>query len=210
MKKFFYTIFANIYYAIKNLLPTPLIITAAVTIIMICIIVFNAKKNGENAKQALKRNAPRVCSSSLFTLYLSLILNATVLKRLSEPKYDPFSDILGNWIITEQQYTCNTDPLWNTVMFLPFCTLLYLFLKYALKKTPGINRLLLISGISGFLLSAVIETLQIILKAGTFQLSDLFYNTLGAVLSVPLYLLLAKAARAAHNAYLKKHSAKNK
>lgn len=204
MKKFFYTAFANLFYVIRHFLLSALLITAAAAAIMICIAAIKARKNGESIKSALKKETPAVCSASALVFYLSLLLEVTVLKRLSEPEYDPLSNIMGGWLIEELQYTYDFSPAWNVVMFLPLCAFIYLFLRFALKRIPDTKRLLIICGTSGFLFSAVLEILQILLKAGTFQFSDLFYNTLGAILGVPVYLVAKKIICKAHSAYRRK------
>lgn len=48
------------------------------------------------------------------------------------------------------------------------------------------------SGKVAFIFSISIETLQLLLRLGTFQLSDIFYNTLGGVLGGLMYYVLMK------------------
>ena len=45
---------------------------------------------------------------------------------------------------------------------------------------------------TAFLFSLAIEFLQLFLRLGTFQLSDLFYNTLGGVLGGMIYWICWK------------------
>lgn len=77
-------------------------------------------------------------------------------------------------------------------MFLPLCTVLFIFIKTALNRNITDKKLTLISFLCGFVFSCVIEALQIILKAGTFQIADIFYNTLGGILSAGIFILLRK------------------
>lgn len=101
------------------------------------------------------------------------------------------------------------SALLNIFMFIPLCLFLIWFLKYALKKKYTIKTLLILCGSVGFLLSAGIEISQIFLKAGTFQFADLFYNTLGAVIGVPVCLVLIKIAQKARRAVKKRQTGLN-
>ena len=47
----------------------------------------------------------------------------------------------------------------------------------------------------GFLFSVTIETLQLFLRLGTVQLSDIFYNTLGGTIGGLIYYLCTKLQR---------------
>ena len=195
MKKFFYTVSVNIFYVLKYHFLPAVLMTAATAAVMLCAALIAAHVRGENAKYVLKKYAPAICSANALIFYVFFVLNATVLKRLSEPEYQPFSDIYGGWMVGELTYTYDFSALWNVIMFVPLCTFLFIFLKSALKRNTAVKQLFIISGISGFLFSGAVEILQIILKAGTFQFSDLVYNTLGSVLGVPVCLILVKIAQ---------------
>ena len=51
------------------------------------------------------------------------------------------------------------------------------------------------SGKIAFSFSVSIEMLQLLLRLGTFQLSDIFYNTVGGVLGGLLYCVAMKARK---------------
>ena len=51
------------------------------------------------------------------------------------------------------------------------------------------------SGKIAFIFSISIEMLQLLLRLGTFQLSDIFYNTVGGVLGGLLYCVVMKARK---------------
>ena len=51
------------------------------------------------------------------------------------------------------------------------------------------------SGKIAFIFSISIEMLQLLLRLGTFQLSDIFYNTVGGVLGGLMYCVVMKARK---------------
>lgn len=192
MKKIIYTISISITSFFEDYLIAALLITAVGAVLMILGILISAKLKGKSAKFALKENSA-VLFSALFTLfYFALIFNSTVFNRLSLPRYDPFSSILSGWVIEDQIFYYDFSPLLNVLMFLPLCTVLFIFIKWALRKTITFKALVFVSSITGFISSCLIELLQIILKVGTIQIADIFYNTLGGVLSVVIFILLRK------------------
>lgn len=192
MKKLIHTISLSITSFFEDYLITALLITAFGAVLMILGILINAKIKGKSAKFALKENLT-VLFSALFTLfYFALILNSTVFNRLSLPRCDPFSCILSGWVIEDYIFYYDFSPLLNVLMFLPLCTVLFIFIKWALHKSITFKALGFATSITGFISSCLIELLQIILKVGTIQIADIFYNTLGGVLSVVIFILLRK------------------
>lgn len=59
----------------------------------------------------------------------------------------------------------------------------------------GWKKILWQSGKIAFIFSISIETLQLLLRLGTFQLSDIFYNTVGGVLGGLMYCAVMKARK---------------
>lgn len=194
MQKILHTVFINILAVFKNYLLLAVLITFAAAVIILCSILIAAAIKKENAASALKRSAVSVIGVLVPVFYVSTILNATVIFRLSLPEHDPFSMITGGWTIVETTFYYDFSALWNIIAFLPVCTIIFIFAKATLKRDLNIKTFLVCSVTAGFLISAIIESLQILLKAGTFQNSDLVYNTLGAALSVPVFILLKTAA----------------
>lgn len=81
-----------------------------------------------------------------------------------------------------------TEAIENFILFVPFTVLLlWTFKNYLLKKQKSFKWVLLRSTKVVFLFSLIIEVLQLLLRLGTFQLSDLFYNTLGGFLGGFIY-----------------------
>ncbi len=194
MQKFFHSVSLSIEDVFERYLLAALIITAAGVALMVLGITIAARARGRSIKNELSHSRYAICASSALLLYISVIFNAAVFTRLSQPEQDPFAKVWGGWGITDQTYYYELSSIFNVIIFLPLCTLLFLFLKTVLQKNPDIKKLTAIGAGIGFLISCMIEGLQIILRAGTFQVSDLFYNTLGAVLGIFVFIALKKAA----------------
>lgn len=70
---------------------------------------------------------------------------------------------------------------------MPYTALLLWTLKDRLLRKVTLGRTLWQGIKYAFLTSAAIEFLQLFLRLGTFQLSDIFYNTLGGLLGSLIY-----------------------
>ena len=57
------------------------------------------------------------------------------------------------------------------------------------------EKILWYSGKIAFIFSVSIEMLQLLLRLGTFQLSDIFYNTVGGMLGGLMYCAVMKARK---------------
>ena len=63
------------------------------------------------------------------------------------------------------------------------------------KIGNGWKKILRESGKIAFIFSISIEMLQLLMRLGTFQLSDIFYNTVGGVLGGLMYYIAMKARK---------------
>lgn len=105
---------------------------------------------------------------------------------------------MGGWWIwhtaADGTVTLTTECFENIALMLPFTALLLWTVAekifYGRKITFG--RCVWISTKTAFLFSLAIEFLQLFLRLGTFQLSDLFYNTLGGALGGMIYWICWK------------------
>ena len=90
--------------------------------------------------------------------------------------------------------TLTTECFENIVLMLPFTALLLWTVaeKIFCGRKITFGRCVWISTKTAFLFSLAIEFLQLFLRLGTFQLSDLFYNTLGGVLGGMIYWICWK------------------
>lgn len=101
--------------------------------------------------------------------------------------------IMGGWWIWNAQadgtVTLTTECFENIALMMPFTFLLMWTAKEKLLKGRRIcfTSIFWYSTKVTFLFSLTIEFLQLFLRLGTFQLSDLCYNTLGGAIGGVLY-----------------------
>lgn len=124
----------------------------------------------------------------------SMILFRTLLNR--NMWLNPLSKVMGEWGIWEivngkRQLT--TECIENVILMIPFSALV----MWTFEEKVGNNwkKILCQSGKIAFIFSISIEMLQLLLRIGTFQLSDIFYNTLGGVLGGLMYYVLIKVIK---------------
>lgn len=123
----------------------------------------------------------------LLVLYTSMILVKTVLAR--PIWHDPYGRIFLDWRLVDEYGYLSFEIIENIILFVPFT---FLFAWNFYEKIEG-NNIVKLAGITtgvGLLLSCGIELTQLVTRLGTFQFSDIFYNTLGGMIGALLYLLL--------------------
>ena len=116
----------------------------------------------------------------------SLILFRTLLNR--NLWMNPLSDVMGGWGIWETvngEQKLTTECIENVIMMVPFSAVVAW--TFGKKIGNGWKKILWCSGKIAFIFSISIEMLQLLLRLGTFQLSDIFYNTVGGVLGGLIY-----------------------
>lgn len=127
----------------------------------------------------------------LFLLFFctSLILFRTVLYR--SLWVNPVSNVMGGWWIwkvdTNGEKVLTTECFENIILMFPFTLLLMWTAKEKMIKHLNIKNIILKCTQVAFLFSVCIEFLQLFLRLGTFQLSDIFYNTFGGCLGGMAY-----------------------
>ena len=124
----------------------------------------------------------------------SLILFRTLLNR--QLWMNPLSDVMGGWGIWETvngEQKLTTECIENVIMMMPFSAVVVWTFEEKMEK--GWKKKLWQSGKIAFSFSVSIEMLQLLLRLGTFQLSDIFYNTVGGVLGGLMYCALMKARK---------------
>lgn len=123
----------------------------------------------------------------LYTItYIFMLLYRTVFCRSSD--YEPLSDVWGGWGIEVFEYT-GIDYgtiIGNVLMFVPL-TMIILFTLPDIFSS--IKEMLIKCTAFSFCFSLIIELLQLIFHKGTFQVSDIIYNTLGGLAGVGLFIL---------------------
>lgn len=108
-----------------------------------------------------------------------IILFRTLLNR--DMWANPLSDIMGGWTLYDKEGELTTEAIENFFMLAPFVLLLFWTYKDKLFKRVRLKGMLLYSFLIAFFCSLSIEFLQLLLRLGTFQLSDIVYNTLGGI-----------------------------
>lgn len=195
MKKIIRSLFNNtVYYLLHFIIPSALVGIAVCLLIIIINYLKLQKKPPFKAFFMSKLKTADCSYSFLSAAYISCIFQSTIFHRFitNQLNQDPLCNIYGGWGISEEMYFYDFSPMWNVIMFLPACALIYFFIKSALKKAVSDKGLMIVSTCFGFGFSLIIENLQILTKTGTFQFSDLFYNTLGALLGAIIFIFIKK------------------
>lgn len=122
----------------------------------------------------------------LLAFVTSLILFRTLLNR--NLWMNPLSNVMGGWSLWETvngERQLTTACIENVIMMVPFSTMVMWTFNVR-------DKILWQSGKIAFLFSALIELLQELLRLGTFQLSDIVYNTVGGIIGGVLYYIAIK------------------
>lgn len=156
--------------------------------------------DGESAGKGLKnsiitwyryfKTSSRFRKIFCLVFYTSMILFRTLLNR--NMWLNPLENVIGFWwIYVENPVTgevkLTTECIENIILFIPFSALL----MWCLEQKKNIRYIIWSSTKTVFLFSITIEFLQLFLRVGTFQLSDIFYNTLGGLVGGLIYWVIS-------------------
>ena len=130
----------------------------------------------------------------LLAFVTSMILFRTLLNR--QLWMNPLSDVMGGWGIWETvngERELTTECIENVIMMVPFSAVV----AWTFGEKIGISwkRILWQSEKIAFIFSISIEMLQLLLRLGTFQLSDIFYNTVGGMIGGLMYCAVMKVRK---------------
>ena len=117
----------------------------------------------------------------------SMILFRTLLNR--NLWMNPLSNVMGGWGIWETvngERQLTTECIENVILMMPFTGMVMWTFDVE-------NRVVWKSTKLGLIFSVSIEMLQLLLRLGTFQVSDIVYNTLGGMLGGVVYIMVKKA-----------------
>lgn len=136
----------------------------------------------------------------LLAFYTAMILLRTALNR--EIWFDPLGKIYGGWGVYEDgQFT--TEAIENIILFIPFSVLLlWTFSKELLGENKDVKLRKIVWQTTKVVavFSFIIEFAQLLFHLGTFQISDLVYNTLGGAVGGVIYYMGYKLyQRKTHN-----------
>ena len=119
-------------------------------------------------------------------VYTCLILFRTIFCR--QIWGNPIGDVLGNWSLHFSDGTLSTELIENIFLFIPFSMLVLWALEdKILKGRKDFLKICYGTIKISFLFSLGIELCQIVLRVGTFQISDLVTNTGGGLIGGIIY-----------------------
>ncbi len=171
--------------------------------VLFAVVFMFAYKNNSGLKDALKKWVSWFKKEKKFrrvfflAFYTALILFRTLLKR--SLNVDPLANVMGEWSFFDQvngKTVFNSSVPENLIMLAPFIFLLFFaFREEILKNGVSFLKVIYKSLVISFVFSLSIETAQLLFHLGTWQLSDLVYNTLGGILGGVIYFIAYKIVR---------------
>lgn len=132
--------------------------------------------------RAMEKERHKHIISILFLLYVVLTLSVTLLLREPMGK----EQIKTEWLLGLKCFNPNIvfgDNLVNLILFIPIGVFVFLISK---------NYRLLNSVLFGLFISETIECSQLIWHLGSFDVDDLFFNTVGALVGGVFVVLIRK------------------
>lgn len=149
-------------------------------------LIFALLKNGK-ADIKLKK----VLSFWFLSFNLSFIFQITLIGRIGR-HYDGWSVINGDWNIFENPNIISSPQTRNIALFLFLMPSVIIMIKCFKDKALSLKSILISGAAIPFSISLFIELCQGIFSIGTFQFSDLFYNTLGGIMGAVFYIAAEK------------------
>ncbi len=128
-----------------------------------------------------------------FVIFFVMILFKTLLNR--DIELNPVANVIGVWGLYDNHGKFTTQMVENIILFVPLIFFLFFFFETTSKKTSKFFAVMWRTIAISFLSSFAIEMLQLILHLGTWQLSDLCFNTLGGMIGGLIYWMSAKCRR---------------
>ena len=133
-----------------------------------------------------KINVIQLVASLVFSAYVVFVLYYTVLGRYSQEEYTFQIYIYKSYKYLIEDFGPHSlrQVILNIVMLIPFGFLMPIVIKAKSKY--------LITLLSAFAFILFIESMQLIMQCGTFEVDDIINNLLGTVIGMLLYFLLNK------------------
>ena len=123
-----------------------------------------------------------------------MILFRTLLNRTVWA--NPVSDIMGGWWIwttdSKGNLKLTTECFENILLMLPFVFLLFWSEHKKILKSITFRYIATLAARISFSFSLSIEIFQLLFRWGTFQFSDIFYNTVGGILGGIIFWICLK------------------
>ena len=126
----------------------------------------------------------------MLAVYSFMILFRTLFNRAVW--VNPLSEVLGGWGLLNSKGELTTESIENIILFIPFIYLL--FWSFSEKRSEPLTFINCVRSAFcfTFVFSVAIEFIQLFLRVGSFQISDIFYNTLGGTVGGLIYYLCTK------------------
>ena len=142
-------------------------------------------------------NVIQLVASLVFSAYVVFVLYYTVLGRYSQEEYTFQIYIYKSYKYLIEDFGTHSlrQVILNIVMLIPFGFLMPIVIKAKRKY--------LITLLSAFAFILFIESMQLIMQCGTFEVDDVFNNFIGAVIGMLIYALV-------HSVYIRARSKNNK
>lgn len=178
MKKFLHSCFVNLFLLFDLKMLTLIALVIITAIIYYCV--------------GLKKQLGGLKAKTVFITFVEFLYLCPywlgIIHRIGEPKVDATAKIFDGWTIIEMRYGFEVLAFANFFLFTPFAVLFCIYLlKY---KNADNKKLILLPTVLSFVMSLAIELTQLIASMGTFQISDLVYNTLGGTFGALLILII--------------------
>ena len=123
----------------------------------------------------------------IFVFFTVMILMRTLLNRYVW--MTPLSNIMGGWSLIDAEGNLTTEPIENTLLMIPFTSLLLCAFREKLIEKKRMLESVLLGLRFGFCFSFVIESLELFFRLGTVQLADLFFNSFGGAIGGFIYYI---------------------
>mgnify|MGYP004512003443 FL=1 len=191
MREILQTIISNILTALYQ--PFWYAVLASVLLCFLHLYAYYPVNTGKGLKVAIKTWMKEFRKSVFFrklfvlSFFTVMILFQTLFNR--NMWTNPLSNIMGGWWIWETvngEKKLTTECFENLVLMLPFVFLLFGTFEEKLGKI-SMKRIVGKGLKIAFIFSFTIEMLQLFLRLGTWQISDLCYNTVGGGLGGALF-----------------------
>lgn len=188
MEKIIKTAFVYVKIFFNQYFISPFIAAILLTIVLSVILLIIKK----HTKRLINISPRKILFVFISIMYFCELFYITLFYRAGI--HDPLSNVFGEWTIFDGETSLymNLNPIYNIILFIPFCIIIFSFANKILQKSFTEKREVLYSIPFSFLMSLFIELMQLIFSLGTFQLSDLTYNTLGGFIGVIIYNILKK------------------
>ena len=129
-------------------------------------------------------NRKGMLSLFLFIYFTFAVFFITVIQR--ECTYTPLANVFRGWSIYNDNHAIDYQVIGNILMFIPSSFLLCILMR----EEGSFVKIILKTLLSSLCFSTFIEITQLIFSKGTFQFSDIVYNTLGGVLGAIIFIII--------------------